>query len=430
MTHTFVIRFGRSAGLAGLLEAPANSFRWKGSGSLSIDAQGLSIAAKRGILSLFARHRSQRIPASSITDVYREGEALRVEFATEANARTTLPFWAPDRETAAQIVQLLPTTRTFELEHGPDADEPRGRKVARRIPLMMAAAVVLIVTLGALFINYQRPLMDTSPVVDVPPVVEMPATVEMPPTLTSTGTPAEAAPPLLPEPAPLAERADTAAPPATPPAHADSSSATSRPITPHEARLLAMLAEDPVDWTSPPPKSSRASAEASARAIRMARLSPPAEPEVEGFVPSVPDIQLNPTDLVVPIPQKTLAYDQARGVLANFEALSSGLNDGFREAFDRYQAGKTSTQSYTRQLAAYRERWSEVGRKLRGSAGLRDPALTGFLASLFAVVHYRMQFLDGYAMAVRADDQSAMALAYQDVTRADEFLARARAYVN
>ena len=151
MAHTFVIRFGRSAGLAGLLEAPANSFRWKGSGSLSIDAQGLSIAAKRGILSLFARHRSQRIPASSIREVYREGEALRLEFATEQNARTTLPFWARDRETAAQIVQLLPTSRTFELEHG--TDDPRDRKVARRTPLMLAAAVTLIVESDALFIN-------------------------------------------------------------------------------------------------------------------------------------------------------------------------------------------------------------------------------------------------------------------------------------
>jgi hypothetical protein len=427
MAHTFVIRFGKSAGLAALLEAPANSFRWKGSGSLSIDAQGVSIAAKRGILSLFARRRSQRIPASSIREVYREGEALRVEFATQENARTTLPFWAPDRDTAAQIVQLLPTSRTFELEDDPE--EPHGRIVARRIPLMLAAAVVLIVTSGALFINYQRPTVDTPPRVEFPPTVDMPATADMPPTVASTAMPAERAPPSLPETTLPAESAGPA-PSATAAARANSPAATYRQTTPDEARLLAMLAEDPVDWTVAPPGSSRATAEASARAIRMARLSPAAEPEVEGFVPSIPDIQLDPTDLVVRIPQKTLAYDRAVGVLANFETLSSELSDGFREAFNRHEAGQLGTELYTRQLDAYRERWSEVGRKLRGSAELRDPALTGFLGSLLTIVHYRMQFLEGYALAVRASDQSAMKQAYKDVTRADEFLARARAYVN
>jgi hypothetical protein len=420
MAHTFVIRFGRSAGLAGLLEAPANSFRWKGSGSLSIDAQGLSIAAKRGILSLFARHRSQRIPASSIREVYREGEALRLEFATEQNARTTLPFWARDRETAAQIVQLLPTSRTFELEHG--TDDPRDRKVARRTPLMLAAAVALIVASGALFINYQRPVVSTSPVLDVPPEVEMP------PTVASTETPAEAAPPLLTETAPPAERAD-AAPPAVAAAPAKSPAWEGDPMTPEQARRLAIMAEDPVDWTTAAPTSGTASAEASARAIRMARLSP-AEPEAEGFVPSVPDILVDATALVVPVPQKTLAYDRARGALASFESVSAELSNGFREASGRYETGQTSTQLYTRQLDAYRERWSEVGRKLRGSAELRDPALTGFLGSLLAVVHYRMQFLEGFAVAVRASDQAAMTRAYKDVTRADEFLARARAYLN
>ncbi len=296
---------------------------------------------------------------------------------------------------------------------------------------MVAAAVVLIVTSGALFINYQRPVVSTAPLVVVPLEVEMPATVEMPPPLTGAGTPAEAAPPTLPGTAPPAERADTA-PTAMAPANA--SSATNRAITPHEARLLAMLAEDPIDWTVAPQKSSRASLEASARSIRMARVLPPAElaaePEVEPFVPSVADLLLNPMDLVVPIPQKTLAHDRARGLLANFDTISSGLNDGVREAFARHEAGQMSTQVYARQLDVYRERWREVGRNLRGRAELRDPALTGFLGSLLAVVHYRMQFLEGYALAVRANDQAAMTRASQDVTRADELLARARAYVN
>ena len=48
MAHTFDIRFARTEGMAALFEAPANRFRWKGAGKLSIDAEGISIAVKRG----------------------------------------------------------------------------------------------------------------------------------------------------------------------------------------------------------------------------------------------------------------------------------------------------------------------------------------------------------------------------------------------
>jgi hypothetical protein len=115
MTHTFDIRFGRSAGLMGMLEAPANSFRWKGGGSLRIDSQGLCFAVKRGVLSFFPR--TYRIPAPNLREVLREGEALRLEFTTEDHARAVLPFWARNHQTAERIVGLLPTTRTVELDH-------------------------------------------------------------------------------------------------------------------------------------------------------------------------------------------------------------------------------------------------------------------------------------------------------------------------
>jgi hypothetical protein len=117
MANTFDIRFARTAGLAALFEAPANRFRWKGAGRLSIDAEGISIAVKRGLLSWFAR-RSRRIPAGDITEVYREGDALRLEFGTAA-AREVLPIWAAGSDTAAEIVKLLPTSRTVELEQSP-----------------------------------------------------------------------------------------------------------------------------------------------------------------------------------------------------------------------------------------------------------------------------------------------------------------------
>ena len=42
-------------GLAALFESPANRFRWKGAGRLSIDAQGVSVAVRRGLLTFFSR---------------------------------------------------------------------------------------------------------------------------------------------------------------------------------------------------------------------------------------------------------------------------------------------------------------------------------------------------------------------------------------
>ena len=116
MAQTFDIRFARSAGLAALLEAPENRFRWKGGGLLRIDAQSISFAVKRGLLALFAGKRTRRIPAGNLKAVYREGDALRVEFQADEAARVVLPFWADDRDAAAQIVRLLPTSQTVEIE--------------------------------------------------------------------------------------------------------------------------------------------------------------------------------------------------------------------------------------------------------------------------------------------------------------------------
>ncbi|MEO8062605.1 MAG: hypothetical protein ABI821_07635 [Pseudomonadota bacterium] len=145
MAHTFDIRFARSAGFAALLEAPTNSFRWTGSGRLSIDAQGVSVAVKRGLLSLLARNRKRRIPAADIKEVIREGESLRVEFTTSGeSAPASLLFWARDRDTAAQIVSLLPTTRTVELEH---STNPRQKKF--RSHLRAWAMTAIVCALGA-----------------------------------------------------------------------------------------------------------------------------------------------------------------------------------------------------------------------------------------------------------------------------------------
>lgn len=139
MSHTFEVRFARSQGLTAFLEAPANSFLWKGAGRLSIDAEGINIAVKRGLANLFSRRRSHHISASELTEVYREGDALRLGFGANAD-RQVLPLWTNGTETAARIVKLLPTTRTVELEHP--------TPTSRRFHLDKRMAVLLLSLLG------------------------------------------------------------------------------------------------------------------------------------------------------------------------------------------------------------------------------------------------------------------------------------------
>lgn len=155
MAQTFDIRFARSAGLAGLFEAPANTFRWKGAGRLSIDASGISIAMQRGLLTFFARTQSRRIATNNVTHVYREGNALRLEFSTRESTRAVLPFWVSDRDAAARIVTLLPTQRSVEVE---DSDGPtRKYRIDRKL---VAVLVVGAVMLGAVALTLSRYLAE------------------------------------------------------------------------------------------------------------------------------------------------------------------------------------------------------------------------------------------------------------------------------
>jgi hypothetical protein len=409
MAHTFDIRFARSGGIAALFDATENSFGWKGGGLLSIDAQGMSFALKRNIVSLLARRRSQRIPAEKIKEIYREGDALRVEFATDGNPRAVLPFWARDRDTAAQIVQLLPTSRTFELEH--DTHKPdRG---GRRMPLFLGAAGAALVA-GAFFMGYrQTPLpMKNDP----------------------QNTAAVAAAPGLPQPSAESGTAATA-----PPTAAASPRTPSwwqgDPITPEQARRRAIMAEDPVDWTVAPPTSSTASAEAAARAARMAGLSPPAgleaEPEAEGFVPTaLPEIRPSADVEVVRVPQTTLAYDSARELLRVFDLEAADLSEGYRRERERAAKGELNALTFADRLDWYEARWRNLIERVLQDKKFADPALTGMRATLLSVVISQRVFLSGYAAGIRGRDQARIDRAFEDLARADEFLVRARAYVN
>ena len=143
MAHTFDIRFAQSSGLAGVFEAPANEYRWKGPGRLSIDSTGISIAVRRSLLTLFTRATSRRIPTDNLIEVYREGNALRLEFSTQESQRAVFPIWVGDSDAAAQIVTLLPTQRSVELEAG-DSGSRRRYRFDRRLVAMLSIAVALL----------------------------------------------------------------------------------------------------------------------------------------------------------------------------------------------------------------------------------------------------------------------------------------------
>jgi hypothetical protein len=411
MAQSFDIRFAKSAGIAALFEAAENSFGWKGDGRLSIDAQGMSFALKRGIASLLAhpRPRSQRIRAESIKDVYREGESVRIEFTTDENPRAVLPFWTRDRDTAAQIVQLLPTSRTIELENA--ADPIRERKMARRTPLMLALAMILVVASGALFIR------------NLHPVVVAPAMVA-----TTSGSP------LVPESRATAQAAST---PVVPnPVPTSSMAVAPRPVhesdrftTPDEARKLAMLAEDPVDWTASPPSSARAVTEAAARDARMALVGVTEDAEVEGFVPmEIPGINVPLT--VVPIKQTSLAYATARELLDAFEAEARTLDESYRREREAFDKETLDIQTFADRLDALEPRWRRVSDTTLQNRAYNDLSLTSLRATLLTVVIQQRVFLTGYAAGLRAGDQDRIERAFKDLARAESMLARARQYVN
>ena len=409
MAHTFDIRF----------DAAGNTLGWKGGGLLRIDAQGLNFALKRGIASLLARKKSQRIPAEKIREVYREGEVLRVEFTTDELPRATLPFRARDRDTAAHIVQLLPTSRTIEIER--TVDEPRAGSATWRGPSMLAAGLAIMVLCGALIVMKQRPAVEPS---------KSPAAAEMvleaaPQSASATASadpvrPAENPLAVLPEPT-LATQETGQAPPASAPAATKSWLGENVPITPDEARKLAMLAEDPVDWTQPPPPSNGAAAEAAARRARM--------DEVEGFVPmEVPDYQV--PIAVVPIKQTTLAYRTARALLKAFEVEAGKLNESYRRERREFDSGNLDARSFADQLDALAVRWRALSDGMLKNREYMDGLLGSLRATLLSVVIYQRVFLTGYGEGLRAGDQDRINRAFKDLAHAEEHWAHAQQYVN
>ena len=174
LTHTFDIRFARAGGFTAWLQEPTNRFRWKGAGRLSISPDAITIAASRGIESVFRLAPPRRIPARDIKEVYREGAALRLEFATADSTREVVPLWVKDRETAANIVRLLPTSRTVELEESRSSAAPRVRIIDRRVVVALLAGLAIGVAATLSLVPREPASVPAARIVVPPPMAAVP----------------------------------------------------------------------------------------------------------------------------------------------------------------------------------------------------------------------------------------------------------------
>jgi hypothetical protein len=391
MAHTFDIRFAR----------PSNHFGWRGDGQLTIDSLGLDVGVKRTLASLFVRRRSRRIQAADIREVYREGDALRIEFSSDTQSREVLPLWAKDRDAAAHIVELLPTPHTIEMESA--APEVRAATAVRWRPLVLLALVV--VAAGAVWVfRAKRPEAPSTSPVQSPAAA--PAAVVPNPVAVS---PTTAAPPSTPLPkSPTDSTPDNSTPPAT-----------SIGVEPRAVQAATPAA---ADETPSPSQTTRKPAAAPAAAT--------AAPDPDNFVPTaLPEISLRAEEVVVPLRQGTLAYDSAREILNRFEDIASKLSAKYQEQRGLSDSGGLSPEAFANSLDSLQENWAKLNQTLEDSRYSRDPALSGFLATLAAVTNYQSRFLSAYAAAVRSKDVDATLKAFDDLQRAQDMLLRARLYV-
>jgi hypothetical protein len=98
------------------------------------------------------------VPASEICEVFRDGDAVRVDLRGDSGTAAFFQFWTGNPAIAGTIVRLLPTTRTIEYEVAPadHAAAPRPplklqrRRRARRRFIQAALAVGLFAVAGLL----------------------------------------------------------------------------------------------------------------------------------------------------------------------------------------------------------------------------------------------------------------------------------------
>jgi hypothetical protein len=147
----FPVRFSRRSEVAGPPVTWPNSFRWFGKGTIRVMERGLQIIAKRRLAIGFHTTERRVVPAWEISDVYREGNSVRVELRGDPRDREFFQFWTVDASTAGTIVRLLPTNRTIEYEdtaHIPSPDRtaqvpcPRASRARLFIAVSLLAGMI------------------------------------------------------------------------------------------------------------------------------------------------------------------------------------------------------------------------------------------------------------------------------------------------
>jgi hypothetical protein len=150
------VQFSRSRATSGRSDARSgsqrdNTFRWTGPGTIHILERGLLVMTRRRSPLGFRTADERFVPASEICEVFRDGDAVRVDLRADSRSAAFFQFWTGNPAIAGTIVRLLPTTRTIEYEVAP-ADQiaaPRPpltlqrRRRARRRFLQATLAVGL-----------------------------------------------------------------------------------------------------------------------------------------------------------------------------------------------------------------------------------------------------------------------------------------------
>jgi hypothetical protein len=373
MAQTFDIRFARSAGFAALLEVPENAFRWKGGGLLRIDAQSISFTLKRGLLAFFSGKRTRRIPAENLKAVYREGEALRVEFQIDETARMVLPFWAGDRDIAAQIVRLLPTSQTVEIEHSTDATRSGKPRADRRVLLIIGVALAALPAgIWALYPRTGLPVAAPLPASDRLPMPDASASLvetDNNPLPAASGVPAVETP----QPTSEAVRSEPSAIP---------------------------------DFLEPPP---------------VVLPAPGSLPLPRDYVRS--------EDFVIPIARGTAAFDIAKRELAAFQLDATALETAYRSVRNDLNAGALTPESFAARLDDLEMRWWDATFRIFDNEALAAPALLDLRAAMLASARLWRSFLSGYALGIRERDHVKIARSFDELARAEEMQSRARLFL-
>ena len=138
----FRVRFTRARGFAALFERPENTYQWSGYGTLRVEPRGIQFQATRRGIGL-PRTEARFVAGREISNVYREGDGVRVEFRDEAR-QNVLNFWAEDSAAAASIVDQLPTVRTVEVEEPRRTVRPAKRVMRMDLLVMWAGALILV----------------------------------------------------------------------------------------------------------------------------------------------------------------------------------------------------------------------------------------------------------------------------------------------